>query len=123
MKESKDERILAALLAHPTVRGASKACGISETQIYARLRDPPFKRKYDEARQRMLSEATAAAQSSVMAAIGTMVKVMQNPENSAQTRINASDMIIRNCLKLTEQNEIVKRLEALEEMRDKLVER
>ena len=120
MKQTKDEKIIAALLAHPTVRSASKACEISETQIYARLRDPPFKAKYDKARQEMLEEATAAAQSSVMAAIGTMVKVLQNPENAAQVRLNAADMIVRNCLKLTEQNEIVKRLERLEEMEEKL---
>ena len=42
--ERKDELILAALLINPTVRAASQACGVSESQIYARLRNDAFKK-------------------------------------------------------------------------------
>ena len=62
-KEEKDEAILAALLSNQTTKAAAAACGIGETQIYARLRDPAFKKRYDTARLEMLDEATARLQS------------------------------------------------------------
>ena len=51
--ERKDEIVLAALLINPTVRAASQACGVSESQIYARLRNDAFKKKYDQARKEL----------------------------------------------------------------------
>ena len=43
--DRKDELIIAALIGNPTVRAAAAACGVSETQIYARLRNATFKEK------------------------------------------------------------------------------
>ena len=56
--ERKDELIIAALLSNPTVRAAAAVCGISETQIYSRLRKPAFKEKYDQARLELLQQST-----------------------------------------------------------------
>ena len=58
----KDEALIAALLSNPTVRAAAKAVGRSETQVYARLRDPDFKSRYDSARHELLEQSTAALQ-------------------------------------------------------------
>ena len=41
---------------------------------------------------------------------------MNDSENSPQVRLNAADALIRNNLKLTEQTDILRRLEALERM-------
>ena len=35
-----DEIILASLLSTPTIRAAAAACGVSESVIYSRLKDP-----------------------------------------------------------------------------------
>ncbi|MDE7245108.1 MAG: hypothetical protein K2O18_14205 [Oscillospiraceae bacterium] len=115
IRQSKDEKIIAALLSSPTIRAASAACGISESQIYTRLRNPEFKRKYDKARGELLDRNTAALQSQIGAAIETMGQICNDTETAAQVRLNAADAIIRNSLKLTEQNDILTRLEALEE--------
>lgn len=110
----KDELILAALLSNPTVREAASICGMSETQIYARLRNKSFKEKYDEARKELLEQNTAALQSHISAAIDTMGEIVSDPEASQQVRLNAAEAIIRNSLKLTEQTDIITRLDALE---------
>ena len=52
-----DEIILAALLSTPTVRAASQACGVSESVIYSRLKEPDFRERYDKERREMLTRA------------------------------------------------------------------
>lgn len=112
--KAKDEKIIAALIANPTIRAAAEACAISETQIYARLRIPEFKLRYDEARRELLERNTAALQARLGAAIETMGEICNDCETAPQTRLNAADAIIRNSLKLTEQFDILRRLDELE---------
>lgn len=114
IKTTKDEKIIAALIANPTIRAASEACGISETQIYARLRIPEFKARYDEARCELLEQATVALQGRLAGAVEVMVEICSDAETPPQTRLNAADAIIRNSLKLTEQNDILRRISELE---------
>lgn len=114
MRATKDERVISALLSNPTVRAASEACGLSETQIYARLRTPEFKDRYDEARRELLERNAAALQAHLGAAIETMGQICTDSEVAPQVRLNAADAIIKNSLRLTEQADILTRLAALE---------
>ena len=111
--DRKDEVIIAALLSNPTVRAASKACGVSETQIYARLRSPAFKKKYDDARRELLQQSTAYIQGIVSEAIQKMRDVMNDPNASQQVQLNAAEAITRNNLKLTEQTDVLAQLAEL----------
>ena len=113
-KAEKDEKILAALLANPTTKAAAAACGISETQIYERLRDTEFKNRYDSARCEMLEASAAALQKHIGAAIEEMAKIATDKDTPAQTRLNACEAVIRSSLKLTDQVEILRRIEKLE---------
>lgn len=109
----KDELIIAALTSNPTVRAAAAACGVSETQIYARLRQPAFKEKYDNARREMLAQSTAYIQGMVGDAVQKMRDIMNDPNASAQVQLNAAEAITRNNLKLTEQTDIMNQLAEL----------
>ncbi len=109
----KDEIIIAALISNPTVRAAATACGVSETQIYARLRQPAFKEKYDAARREMLAQSTAYIQGMVSDAIVKMHEVMNDPNASQQVQLNAAEAITRNSLKLTEQADILAQIAEL----------
>lgn len=44
-----------------------------------------------------------------------MGQICTDEDTTAQTRLNAADAIIRNSLKLTEQNDILTRLDELEQ--------
>ena len=112
--ERKNERIISALLTCPTVRAAAEACGVSERRIYARLKDPAFCEQYEAKRHELLDHATAKLQGRIGEAVETMGEVMNDPKSPPQTRLNAADAIIRNGLKLTEQSDIIARLDALE---------
>ena len=109
----KDELIISALLSNPTVRAASTACGVSETQIYARLRNATFKAKYGAARRELLEQSTAYIQGIVSEAIQKMRDVMNDPDASQQVQLNAAEAITRNSLKLTEQADILAQLAEL----------
>ena len=111
--DRKDELILAALLSNPTVRAASKACGVSETQIYVRLRTPAFKERYDNARREVLQQSAAFIQGMVSEAIQKMRDVMNDPDASQQVQLNAAEAITRNSLKLTEQADILQQIAEL----------
>lgn len=109
----KDELIIAALTSNPTVRAAAAACGVSESQIYARLRQPAFKEKYDNARREMLAQSTAYIQGMVGDAVQKMRDIMNDPNASAQVQLNAAEAITRNNLKLTEQTDVLAQLAEL----------
>ena len=70
--------------------------------------------RYDEARRELLERNTAALQGHLAGAIEVMDEICQNTDASPQVRLNAADAIIRNSLKLTEQNDILARLTELE---------
>lgn len=111
--EHKDDLVIAALLSNPTVKAASAACGVCETQIYARLRKPAFKERYDAARREVLQQSAAYIQGMVSEAITKMRSVMNDPDASPQVQLNAANAIASNSLKLTEQADILAQLAEL----------
>lgn len=112
-----DDRIITALLTKPTIKAAAVECGISESKVYSRLRDPDFKKRFDDARMQVLDDATRALQGRVIGAVATMWEVCKDKGNSAQTRLNAADAIIRNSIRMTEQQDVLNKIAELEEWR------
>lgn len=105
------------MLSCQTVREASKTCGVSETQIYTRLREPEFRARYDEARRELLENATKSLQARTGGAVDTMWEICQNEANPPQVRLNASEAILRNSLRFTECTDVLKQLQELEKWR------
>lgn len=114
MKNNKDQIILNALLAYPTIKQASEATQIPESTIYLRLRDDEFKKQYNQAKDEILHSTTTFLQSKLQAATAVITDIMSDGDTAPQVRLNASRAIFDYCLKLTEQSEILRRLEALE---------
>ncbi len=113
--DRRDDLLIQALIANPTVRAAAKAAGIGETAAYARMKDPDFLKRYDAARYDLLKQNTAAVQGHIRAAIDAMGEIVNDPDTPQQIRLNAAEAIIRTALKLTEQTDILTRLAAVEE--------
>lgn len=112
-REQKDELILLALLSNPTIRKASQACGVSESQIYERLRSKEFKARYDKLKRQMLAQGTGYLVGVAGEAMEKIRAIMNDPEASKQTQLNACDTILRNCLRYTETTDIITALEDL----------
>ena len=111
-----DEKIISALLAAGSVRQAALIAKVSESKIYSRLRDHSFSDQYDEARLQLLKENSNTLQSHISSAIEAMVEIANNPRNSAQVRLNAAAEILRASYRLTQQIDVLGRLQRLEEV-------
>lgn len=111
--DRKDELIITALLSNPTVRAAAAACGMGETQVYARLRNPAFKARYDRARLETLQQSTAYLQGIVGDAIRKMYDIMTDPDNAPTVQLQAAQAITRTQQAMTEQTDILAQLAEL----------
>lgn len=110
-----DEKIIAGLLSNPTVAEAAKSLGLTPQTIYNRLRDDDFRVRYAEARQQVLTEDCYKLQSYLSAVIDQIYGVAIDETGTAtQIRLNACDMLLRHCYRLTEITDILSRLEKLE---------
>lgn len=110
----KDENILSALLSSGSIAEASKMSGVSRPVIYNRLADEEFKAEYDRRRTMALNEACNTLQATLTKAVDTIRGIMEDKETAPQVRLNASALILQNCLKYTEQIDILSRIEELE---------
>lgn len=115
MQNSKEEKIINALLVYPTIREAGRALEIPESTIYNHLRNAKFKAKYNRVKSELLSQNTAYLQAKIAEAATTISEIMNNTENPPQVRLTACRTVLEYALKLTEAADIIPRLEAVEE--------
>ena len=109
-----DEQIISALFSFGSNRDAAAALGLSEKAFYERLKKPEFQSKLSAAKADILQAATNRAESRLTAALDTMDKIMQDEENPASVRLNASEALIRQTLRLIELVDVTKRLDEIE---------
>ena len=114
MKNSKRELILTALLSNPTVREASAAVGVPEQTIYSWLRKPEFKAEYEKRKRELMDDTRSYLQVRLQEANAVVFSIMHDSEAPSQTRLNAARTVFEYCAKLTEQADIISRLDALE---------
>ena len=108
------EKALQALLTCRTKGEAAKAAGIGETTMRGYLHDPEFQERYREAFNNLLQNATRKAQQSIEPAIDTLREIMEDKSAGAQARILAARSSLEYAIRLTDQLDILGRIEALE---------
>lgn len=113
-----DEQIISAILVSTTNKEAAEICGLSEAQFYKRIRADDFKKEFSKVKSDILGRVTTTMQNGMTEAAKTMLDIMRDDATAPQIRLNAADSIIRNGMKLTEQHEILQRLERLEMLND-----
>lgn len=111
-----DERLISALLSCSTNKEAAAVAGISEKQLYNRMKSPEFQTKYSEAKALIVERSVTEIQRHVSKAIDTMAKILDQKDASPQVRLNAADAIIRNSLRMAEQYELRAEILELREM-------
>lgn len=114
MKNNKQELILTALLTNPTIRQAAASIAVPETTIYTWLRKPEFKVEYERRKRELVDNTRSYLQIKLQEATDTIYKIMKDGEAPSQTRLNAARTMFEYCHKLTEQADIIARLDELE---------
>ena len=116
---AKDEQIMLALLTNGSVTEASREIGISTHTIYKRLADVEFKAEHEARRAQILNDAVNTLQSTLTKAVQAIRDIIEDANNAPQVRLNAAALILQNCLKYTEQINIIARLEELEKLTER----
>ena len=110
-----DEKMILAILSNKDLLTASKTLGISVQSIYNRLRKPEFRQRLQQERQGKFEVANSKLTDSMGKAISTLVEILEDTNISAGVRIRASQILLDITLKVTEQTDIIQRLDSLEE--------
>lgn len=113
-KKIEDEKIISVLLTSDTRKDACKVLGIKTSTLYARMSNDEFRRKYQEAKDQLLEAVVDRLQAEMIEAVNVIAEIMKDKNNAPQVRLNASDALIRHGIKMTDQREILERIETLE---------
>ena len=107
-----------ALLTHPTREEAAKAAGITSKTLRTYLEDPAFQAAYKAALAELLEDATTQAKQSLNPALTALREITEDREQQSQARVSAARSLLEYSLKLTEQVDILTKLEELEKWRE-----
>jgi hypothetical protein len=111
----KQERTIAALLAHPTVDGAAEALGINASTVYRWLQVPAFDTAYRQARREAVSVAIGRLQQVSGAMVGVLVQVAADKKIAPSVRVAAASKVIDLAIRAVELEDLAARIAALEE--------
>jgi len=109
----KAEQAIAALLEHPTLDEAGKACGVSKRSLMRWLQDADFQKKYREAQRAVVDGAIGELQAATVEAVKTLRKNLNCGNSFAEN--SAAQAILTHSFKAIELSELSSRIERLEE--------
>ncbi len=110
----KMQKALLALLTSSTREKAAAAAGITSKTLRGYLADPEFRAEYKKAFRDMVEEATRQSQQALAPALTTLREIVEDGEENAQARISAARSLLEYGMKMTEQADILTRLQELE---------
>ena len=94
-KTRQRERLIAALLQHPSLERAAESMGISRVTAWRIQQTPEFQQEYRQACRAVESQARARLQQATSAAASTVLKIMVDPQTSPTTRLQAVDRVFK----------------------------
>jgi len=110
----RQDRLIVALLEHPTLEKAAAAAGVSDVTLWRNLQKPEFAEAYRKARREAFSQSVARLQHASNAAVGTLLRVMTDREAPAASRVRAADVILQTAFRGMEMEDIEARVSELE---------
>lgn len=115
MKRNRDEAILAALVTCGSIRQAAKRAFCSESTVRNKLKDAEFLERYKATKQCFLAEACDAISARLTLAIDTLSDIVEDEKTPTTIKVSAADALLRHGLRYIEANNILVRLEKLEQ--------
>lgn len=110
----KQQKALVALLTQPTKEKAATAAGITSKTLRSYLDNPEFRAEYRKAFSELVEDAARKVQQTLDPAVAVLREVMENDSENGQVRVSAARSVLEYGLKMTEQTDILNRLQELE---------
>jgi transposase len=108
----KAEQAIVALLAHPTIPEAAKACGVSETTLWRWLQRDEFQKRYRDAQDKVFDGALGSLQGAMTEAVDCLRRNLTCGTPSAE--VQAAKAILDFTMKARELLDITERVKELE---------
>lgn len=112
----KRQKALLALLTSPTREKAAATAGITSKTLRTYLADPEFQAEYRKAFSELLEDAVRQGQQSMAPALQVLREIAGNGRETGQVRVSAARSLLKYSLRLTEQLDLLQRLEELEKV-------
>ncbi|HEX9059836.1 MAG TPA: hypothetical protein VF941_06630 [Clostridia bacterium] len=110
----KKELALSALLTERTVQAAAKIAGVSESSLWRWLREDDFQKEFKALKREVVAISVTKLQKSSATAVETLESIMEDTESPAGARVSEARTVLEMTLKVTELEQVISRLEALE---------
>jgi hypothetical protein len=111
---ARQDRMIVALLEHPTHEKAAAALGVSTVTLWHSMQKPEYADAYRKARRDAFSQSIARLQHASNAAVGTLLRVMTDREAPAASRVRAADVVLQAASRGMEIEDIDARVSELE---------
>lgn len=115
-RRQRHEKVIAALLATSTREEAAEKLGINSRTIRRYFDEPEFLELYNEAAKAIISNSTEQIQKSLSPAISTLKAIVEDDSANIHARVSAARSLLEYGIRLTEINDIGKRLDTLEKL-------
>ena len=109
-----DERIIGAFLTNFRMVDVMRETGLSKNTCYKIRNDPDFQKVIRERKEAILKTAVNKMQGYMIRDVEILQEIIEDPETSAQVKINAIQTILNQLRDWTTSVDILKRLEALQ---------
>ncbi len=118
----RQDKLIVALLEHPTLEKAAASIGISDVTLWRWMKKPEFAEAYRKARRDAFSQSVARLQHASSAAVGTLLRIMTDREAPAASRVRAADVVLQIALRGIEMEDLEARLNTLEQIAARTVD-
>ncbi|MBR2593325.1 MAG: hypothetical protein IKD83_01720 [Firmicutes bacterium] len=112
----KQTALLNAMLEESTVTKAAESAGISRTMAYNYLKDKAFQAELKKRQRECINDTVRYLQGNLALCAEVLIGIVEKPGLSDQVKINAINAVFSHCKNMTEQADIIKRIEQLEEL-------
>lgn len=112
---TEDERVISAFLNNFRMVDVIRETGLSKKTCYKIRNDPEFQKVIRERKEAILKTAVNKMQGYLTKDVEILQQIIEDPETSAQTKVNAIQTLMNQLRDWTTSVDIMKKLEALQD--------
>ena len=111
---TEDERVIGAFLNNFRMVDVMRETGLSKNTVYKIRNDPNFQKVIRERKEAILKTAVNKMQGYLTKDVEILQQIIEDPDTSAQTKVNAIQTLMNQLRDWTTTTDIMKKLEAIQ---------